>query len=103
MDGNSFFRWYRVEQGAVYFRCVTPMKYRAGRRIIGARVGKGDERMIGVIGGLFMAGLLAGGITGSIWVLLVFVAAGTVVAGSWKLVKLSKLDNQLAKYPSYKY
>lgn len=59
--------------------------------------------MIGVIGGLFMAGLLAGAITGSIWVLLVFVAAGTMVAGSWKLIKLSKLDNQLAKYPSYKY
>lgn len=62
---------------------------------------------IGIAGGLIMAGLIAGAITGSITVLLIAALAGFGIAGLNQLHQIAgerrKVRSKLASYPSYKY
>lgn len=60
-----------------------------------------------IAGGIIMAGLMGGAITGSVWVLVGFSAAGFGLLGLMKLQQAAAAYKQaaskLAKYPSYKY
>ena len=63
--------------------------------------------MVGISGGLMFAGLLLGAMTGNIWLLLGFFAAGLVVAAAIQAVQLLR-DKEAAscnfkQYPPYGY
>ena len=63
--------------------------------------------VIGIAGGLVMAGMLLGAFSGSIWVLLGFAAAGFSIAAATEAVKHHKTriaaSCKLAQYPPYGY
>lgn len=63
--------------------------------------------VIGVAGGLVVAGLVAGGILGSIIIAAVGCLAGIAVAlgSSWlsEATASRQASKQLAQYPTYKY
>jgi len=62
---------------------------------------------IGIAGGLVLAGLILGALSGSIWILICFVAAGFSVAAAFEAVKLHKEQKatsyKLMQYPPYRY
>lgn len=61
----------------------------------------------GIAAGLFFAGLLGSAITGSIWILIGYAAAGLLTAGAGEAVKLYRAQQAahkgLSQYPPYKY
>lgn len=63
--------------------------------------------MIGIAAGLSMSGLLLGAFSGSIWIMLGFVAAGMLVACVNEAVKSyndrKSISYKLGKYPPYGY
>jgi uncharacterized membrane protein YedE/YeeE len=63
--------------------------------------------VIGVAGGLIVAGLVAGGMFGSILIAVVGCIAGIAVAlgSSWltEATASRQASKQLAQYPTYKY
>ena len=62
---------------------------------------------IGIASGLVLAGLVLGAISGSIWLLLGFTAAGFSIAAASEAVKLQKekaaASCKLRQYPPYGY
>ena len=63
--------------------------------------------VIGIAGGLVMAGMLLGAFSGSIWVLLGFAAAGFGIAAAVEAAKnrhiRANANCKLAQYPPYGY
>ena len=63
--------------------------------------------MVGIAGGLAMAGMLLGAISGSIWLLLGFVIAGFGIAAAIEAAKLHRgkaaVSCKLSQYPPYGY
>ena len=63
--------------------------------------------LIGVAGGLMFSGLLLGGLTGSLGLLLAFCAAGLLLAGIGEAVQAHKEREQVRRklscYPPYRY
>lgn len=61
----------------------------------------------GIAGGIMMAGLLAGALTGSVEILLGFSIVGLLIGISCQLIKAEaeykKASHKLSQYPSYKY
>lgn len=63
---------------------------------------------IGIAGGLVMGGLVLGALSGSIWLMLCFAAAGLLVAGIAELLHLNSCQLSAGKrkiddYPPYGY
>jgi len=65
------------------------------------------DMLVGIVGGLLVAGLTTAGILGNIWILIVVtvVGAGAAAAGSWyEKVQAEIKENQTyANYPPYGY
>ena len=63
--------------------------------------------MFGIAGGMIVSGMLLGAISGSVWLLLGFAAAGLGVAAVTEAVKMHKdrvaVSCKLSQYPPYGY
>lgn len=63
--------------------------------------------MIGIAAGLSMSGLILGALSGSIWYMLGFFAAGMLVIGIDEAIKSCRnkiaADYKLSQYPPYGY
>lgn len=63
--------------------------------------------VLGIAGGIMTAGLIIGGFSGSIWILLICVAAGLLIAGAGEAATQYKqqvsANRGLSQYPPYGY
>lgn len=63
--------------------------------------------MFGIAGGMIVSGMLLGAVSGSVWLLLGFAAAGLGVAAVTEAVKTCKdraaASCKLSQYPPYGY
>lgn len=65
------------------------------------------EWLMGIAGGLMLGGLTVGGVLQNIWVIVIAISAGIIIAiaGSWyqQAEEATTERKRLSQYPSYKY
>lgn len=65
------------------------------------------EWLMGIAGGLILGGLTVGGVLENIWVIVIAISAGIIIAvtASWyqQAEEATTEHKRLSQYPSYKY
>ncbi len=65
------------------------------------------EWLFGIAGGLILGGLTFGGMLGNIWIIVITIAAGFIIAGAGSCYQKAQAEaaehKHLSQYPSYKY